>query len=289
MHIPHENGSIIDSFKNKVNADGINIEFNDYNFYFNDKLIKRDLTLENFKNNSSSSSSTLIIISVRKRSKLTKCPDCEGNNTCFLKIENYGLKFHGCPYKHDPVKTFNEYENSQKINYAQIKCDKCNGSLKERKEMFKCLDCSKEFNRPCHFCNDCNKKFREENGGPEHKIIKYEDKNYICLDGNEFISYCLNCQIDLCEVCEKKHKSHGHDINKYESIKPNIKEIKGELEEIKNRITKSKTHIEQILKMIEDASSTLDKYYLICMDIIGKYESYNQKLRNFHVIKILIP
>ena len=276
-------GAVIDSFKNKVNADGIHIEFNDYYFCFNDKTINRDLTLEKFKINTSSSSSTLLIISVRKRSRITKCPDCECNNTCFLKIENYGLKFYGCPYNHNPVKTFAEYENSQKINYGQIKCDKCKGTLKEKKEMLKCLNCSKEFKRPCHFCNDCNKKFNEENGGDKHKTIKYDDKNYICLDGYDFISYCLTCQIDLCEICEKKHKNH--DIIKYDSMKPNIKEIKRELEEIKNRIAESKAHIEQILRMLEDASTTLDNYYFICMDIIGKYESYNSKLRNFHVIK----
>ena len=75
---------VIDSFKNKVNADGINIEFNDYSFYFNDKIINLDSKLSRFQLKSSSSSRTLIILSVRKRSKLTKCPDCEGN-TCFLK------------------------------------------------------------------------------------------------------------------------------------------------------------------------------------------------------------
>ena len=64
-------GAIIDSFKNKVNADGIHIEFDDYNFYYNDKIIKRDLTLEYFIKNA-----TLIIISVRKKSKFIKCPDC---------------------------------------------------------------------------------------------------------------------------------------------------------------------------------------------------------------------
>jgi len=68
-------GAVIDSFKNKVNADGIHIEFNDYYFCFNDKTINRDLTLEKFKINTSSSSSTLLIISVRKRSRITKCPD----------------------------------------------------------------------------------------------------------------------------------------------------------------------------------------------------------------------
>ena len=39
--------------------------------------------------------------------------------------------------------------------------------------------------------------------------------------------------------------------------------------------------------MIEGASSTFNKYYDICMDIIGKCESSNMKLKNYHIIKNL--
>ena len=274
---------VIDSFKNKVNADGINIEFNDYSFYFNDNIINLDSKLSRFQLRSSSSSRTLIILSVRKRSKLTKCPDCEGN-TCFLKIENYGLNYYGCPYNHKFVKTFAQYEDSQKINYGQIKCGKCSKTRKEVKEMYKCLTCSKKFQRSCYFCDECDALFAKDNSGEKHKTIKYDDKNYICLDGCDYSSYCLTCKKDLCEICEKGHKNKKHDIVKYDSITPKIKLIKRELEELKGKIAESKSHIEQILRMIEDASSALDKYYIICMDIVGKYESYNTRLRNFHII-----
>ena len=266
---------VIDSFKNKVNADGINIEFNDYSFYFNDNIINLDSKLSRFQLKS--------ILSVRKRSKLTKCPDCEGN-TCFLKIENYGLNYYGCPYNHKFVKTFAQYEDSQKINYGQIKCGKCSKTRKEVKEMYKCLTCSKKFQRSCYFCDECDALFAKDNSGEKHKTIKYDDKNYICLDGCDYSSYCSTCKKDLCEICEKGHKNKKHDIIKYDSITPKIKLIKRELEELKGKIAESKSHIEQILRMIEDASSALDKYYIICMDIVGKYESYNTRLRNFHII-----
>ena len=39
--------------------------------------------------------------------------------------------------------------------------------------------------------------------------------------------------------------------------------------------------------MIEDASTTLDNYYIICIDIVGKCELYNTKLKNYHVISNL--
>ena len=273
---------VISKFKNKVH----DVDFKDYEFYFKDKIVNQDLKLSRFKLRSSNSSSPLtIIISVRKRSYLTKCPDCDAN-TCNLKIENFGLNFSGCPYNHKSTKTFSQYENSQKINYDEIKCDKCSKTLKEVKEMFKCLTCTKKFQRSCYFCDECHAKFGEKNSKVKHDIIKYEDKNYYCLDGCEYSFYCLNCECDLCEICEKTHNKK-HNIIKYDSITPKIKSIKRELEKIKLKIDESKSHIEQILRMIEDASQTLDNYYIICMDIVGKCELYNTKLKNYHVISNL--
>ena len=156
--------------------------------------------------------------------------------------------------------------------------------------MFKCLTCSKNFQRSCYFCNECNAQFEEkskDNKGVKHNVIKYDDKNYYCLDGSEYSSYCLTCETDLCEKCEINHKNEKHTTMKYDKISPKIESLKNVLKKIKVKIEESKAHIEQILKMIEGASSTLDKYYAICMDIIGKCESYNMKLKNFHIIKNL--
>ena len=273
---------VIDKFKNKASDKN----FKDYEFYFNDKIIIQDLKLSHFQLGEKSSNNPLIIIiSVRKRSFITKCPNCLAN-TCFLKIENFGLNFSGCPYNHKSTKTFSQYENSQKINYSEINCQKCSKTLKEVKELFKCLTCSKKFQRSCYFCYECHAKFVEKNSKVKHDLIKYEDKNYYCLDGCEYSFYCLNCECDLCEICEKTHNKK-HNIIKYDSITPKIKSIKRELEKIKLKIDESKSHIEQILRMIEDASQTLDNYYIICMDIVGKCELYNTKLKNYHVISNL--
>ena len=148
---------VIDSFKNKVNADKIKINFNDYIFYFDEKKMSLDSTIADFQNGSNSASRSLMLISVRKRSKFIKCPDCEGN-TCFLKIENYGLKFYGCPNNHQPIKTFSQYEDSQKINFGKINCDKCYKTRREVRQMFKCLTCTKENGPSFYICNECKIK-----------------------------------------------------------------------------------------------------------------------------------
>ena len=269
---------VIEKFKNKA----YQLNFDNYEFYFNDKIVNQNFKLSHFR-------STIIIIYVRKRSLFTKCPDCEAN-TCFVKIEDYGLNFWGCPYGHRCTKTFSRYEESQKINYGLIVCDRCQKTRKEVKEMFKCLTCSKNFQRSCYFCSECNAQFEEkskDNKGVKHNVIKYDDKNYYCLDGSEYSSYCITCETDLCEKCEIIHKNEKHTTMKYDKISPKIESLKNVLKKIKVKIEESKAHIEQILKMIEGASSTLDKYYAICMDIIGKCESYNMKLKNFHIIKNL--
>ena len=260
---------VVDKLKIKASE----LKFENYEFYLDDKIVNQNLKLYEFHD-------SIIIISVRKRSYLTKCPDCEAN-TCFLKIENYGLHFWGCPHGHKCTKTFSRYEESQKINYGLIKCDKCHKTCREVKEMFKCLTCSKKFQRSCYFCSECNAEY-EKAKGAKHNVIKYDDKNYFCLCGSEYSFYCLTCNTDFCEKCENNHKNHN--IVKYDTIAPKIKSIKNELEKIRFRIAESKAHIDQILRMIEDASSILDKYYAICMDMVGKYESYNTKLKNYHVI-----
>ena len=270
---------VIDSFKNKVNADKIKINFNDYIFYFDEKKMSLDSTIADFQNGSNSASRSLMLISVRKRSKFIKCPDCEGN-TCFLKIENYGLKFYGCPNNHQPIKTFSQYEDSQKINFGEIKCDKCLKTRREVRQMFKCLTCTKENGLSFYICNECKIKPGEKN----HITIDYDDKNYKCLDNHKYSAYCLFCNKDICQEDEKSHLNKKHDVIKFESIKPKIEVIKKDLGEIKTRIEKSRSHINQILKMIETASATLDNYYTICMDIIGKYESFNSELKNYHII-----
>ena len=123
-------GEVIDKYKNKIK----DVDFKDYEFYFNDKIINKDLKVSHFQLISANSKGPLIIIiSVRKRSNITKCPDC-CTNTCFLKIENFRLSYSGCPYNHKSIKSFAQYEDSQKINYEGIKCDKCSKTLKEVKE-----------------------------------------------------------------------------------------------------------------------------------------------------------
>ena len=99
---------VIEKFKNKA----YQLNFDNYEFYFNDKIVNQNSKVSHFR-------STIIIIYVRKRSLFTKCPDCEAN-TCFVKIEDYGLNFWGCPYGHRCTKTFSHYEEFVLYHLLQL-------------------------------------------------------------------------------------------------------------------------------------------------------------------------
>ena len=266
---------VIDSFKNKVKSD---LELKDYLFYHKKKEINieknPELTVADFKK-------TIINISVRKRSKIIKCPECV-DNTCFLEIKDYGLHFYGCPYNHDVIKTFSQYKDSQKLKYDEIFCDKNRETRDEGIEIYKCLTCSSNIGTPYYICDNCLKS-NNNIDERKHKLINYDDKHYICLDGKEFSSYCETCKKDLCKDCENQHKNHK--IIQYDNITPKIKDRQKELEDIKNKIGDLKYSISQLVKTIENAYEVLENYYIICKDIIDKYNSYNQTKRNYHIIQ----
>ena len=268
---------VIERFENKI---GKEVNIKDFLFYHENNIINPELKISDFQKQSNLN---FIIISVKKRTKLIKCPNCK-DNTCFLGIENYVLHFYGCKYNHDNrIYSLDQYKYFQKIDYDNIRCNKCKKSHMEVKGMYTCLDCSKIFRRSNCFCNDCIKCHNDED--KKHKIINYDDKNYFCLDGCEYSSYCLICKIDLCEICEKIHKNHK--IIKYDDISPKINERHMELEIINNKINDAKIFINDLKYRIDNASKILDNYYIISKDIVDEYEFYNTKLRNYNIINTI--
>ena len=273
---------VLGSLKNKVNSDNNIINLRDYIFLYDDKNINTDLTISQIRKNPTDN---FIIINVSQKSKIMKCPLCIGD-TCFIKIENYGLNFSGCRKGHNPqIRPFEDYESTQKIDYNKILYQNCNKTQKsDIREFYKCLKCSEIFKKTIYYCEDCNKAHAKNVKG-EHKFVKYSEKNYICsMHYNEFSSYCSECKYDLCNKCEKSHIEKKHKIYKYDDITPKIKKIKIKLEELNQKIAEAKINIMVLKRMINGAEFALNNYYNISMDLIRKYETYNQQYRNYHVI-----
>ena len=213
-----------------------------------------------------------------------KCPKCICNNS-IIKMENYRVKFSECCHHHQATIIFDEYENSQKIDYTKIACH-TNGCKKVQsknlEDFYKCLECSQLIGYAIYYCKKCNENHIETD---KHKTIKYDEKYYYCTDHfNKFISFCKNCKENLCKDCEAEHKQ-GHEIKKFDAINIDVQPIKKDLEEIRQKTRDLKLIVNQIKNLLDGAVSIIEKYYTIAEDLITKYESYNKTLKNFQVIE----
>ena len=110
------------------------------------------------------------------------CPICKDNAR--IKIQDYKINIFGCKNGHKINNLLiDEYENSQKIDITQIKCDIC--KLKNK---------SNTFNNEIYIYNLCKiilcpiyKVKHDKN----HNIINYELKNFTCKIHNEYILFIL--------------------------------------------------------------------------------------------------
>lgn len=261
-------------------AKKIQINSNNFEFYYKDNLINRDSTIMELKQNYKIISD--FGVSVMSKSPIMKCPDCICNN-CIIRIEDYKLKFSDCCHygdKHQSVKNIDDYEDSQRINYKQIKCHECGMTLsKSLQDFYKCFDCSKLVGSAYYFCNKCYDETRK------HATIKYNEKYYFCRDHfHKHISYCKKCKSNLCDECEKEHDKN-HSIKRFDTINLDTKFIKKELETIKSETEKLKIIVYRIKNMLDGAVNIMEKYYSIAHDLIGKYETYNKSLKNYQVLE----
>ena len=111
---------VISKFTEKFKVDK-----DDFEFYYNGQKINEDSTIIKLTNSKN------IEISIKKRSKIMKSPTCICNN-CLIKIKKYKLNFSQCCHKHnEQEKIFEEYEESQRINYDRIICNANNFNKKQ--------------------------------------------------------------------------------------------------------------------------------------------------------------
>ena len=271
--------TIFDEFaKNNIKSDK-----NYFDFFYDRIKINPDSTLSQLNN----SKKNEILIFAEKKVRIIKCPCCICND-CIIKIEDYKLKFYGCKYKHQNIKLFEDYNNSQKIDYSQITCNntRCQKNQNEvNGDFYKCLYCSKLTDRSKYYCYLCNNQHIKDN--ENHITVKYDEKNYYCEkhcnEGkNKFVKYCKTCNQDLCNKCEE-HANHEYSC--YENLK--IEETKNYLKNMKEKINDIKQIAEDIKHRLDGAVNIFEKYYEIANDIIEKYELYNQNLKNYRIIETI--
>ena len=273
--------NIVNKFLAKINKQN---EIEKLYMLYHSNYINYDLTFNELANEEDKRKKRIEIIVIKKEaiikerkqfiSKDVICPRCKENT--FMDIKNFKINFFGCKNNHNINNIFlNEYEESQKIFLSSIVCDICKKSNKNNtlnNEFFICNTCD---NNICPMC--------KSNHDKKHKIINYDDKNYICKDHNQPIyNFCKTCSKDICIICRESHYMHDiFDLNKILFTKNKRLKMKTKL---KNIINKFKNKISLIKEILDRMVYIMDLYFKINEIIIN---NYNINKKNYHKLQNL--
>jgi hypothetical protein len=240
------------------------------------KMIK-DIIIQNKKN-----------IIVKRKLRIIKCPLCFCNDS-IINLNDYHISFYDCKYDHkNRIYLLNEYDKSQEVDFSQISCSKsdCKATMSNdnNDDFYKCLTCTKKIGNTLYFCS----KHISKEEHKTHKKVRYDDKNYYCEKHfSKFIEYCFSCTENLCQDCSKDHqvKNKNHQIISYDSLAPNIDNIRNDLKNIKKKMDKLEIFINNIKNSLDGAFKLYDNYYKIANDITEKYELYMKDLKNYRILR----
>ena len=270
-------------FVSKLN-DGSDITH--YIYYYNGHKLGHNSTIGN--NQYIGKSEKDINISVQKKNRFIKCPKCICNDS-IIDLNNYLARFYGCKYKHKYMRVYDDYINSQKIDNSELRC--CFIDCKHTHQnyilgFYKCLNCSNLTNSSKYYCHEHNSIHLKEYN--DHISVKYDKKHYYCEEDEHFKifkMYCFDHKQNLCEDCLNHHKNCR--IKSYESMAPNIENLKKSLEIMENNIKSLRLIVDDIKYKLEGTLRIFKRYFYIAKDIIGKYELFNKDFKNYRILKSL--
>ena len=269
---------IFQKFSDKVKT----LDKNIFYLYDGKVRINEELTFEEIANLEDKKRKKMKIIVFENELELQKenkikskniiCPTCKENIK--MDIKNYKINLYECKNGHKIENILlNKFEETQNIDLSNIICNTCkknNKSISENNLFYKCLTCNDNI---CPLCTSNHNK--------GHKIINYDDKYYICEKHNEnYISYCEQCKINLCSLCEGHE---GHHKILYKNVLPKKDELIEKNQELKEKIYLINKDIKMLINILNQVMNNMNIYYKINEDIIYKYDENNKK-RNYEEI-----
>jgi len=244
---------ICQKFKDKIKIVNNNIIYS-----YNGKIgINEELTFEEILNSEDKKRNkiSILVYDIETeikgkdivKSKNIICPECKENIK--MDIIDYKVNIYECKNGHKIQNILlNEFEETQNIDRNNIICNICkknNKSLSYNNQFYKCLICG---NNICPLC--------KSNHDNTHKIINYDDKYYICDKHNDYyISYCEECKINLCTLCEG-HKNHKR--LQYSDCLPKKKELIDKKNELKSVIHKFNNEINSIINILNGVKNKMN-------------------------------
>ena len=204
------------------------------------------------------------------------CPECQELSIINNNDDFFSLK---CPNNHEFSDiTITSLIDSQYIEESSIKCHKCN-NCKYYYNKFYAIYSSQSNEKYIMLCPLCCDSYENKNSN----LIDYDYRYCICsLHNSKYISYCQNCNKNLCIKCEKKHTNHEIILFKEKlRNKKRVSEIKNEKEKINECINKLDNLKEKFENIIINTKDYLNKYNILYKYIIkSKDNAYNYQSIN---------
>ena len=214
------------------------------------------------------------------------CPKCK--NLSFLKINEYDITIKNCPHKHIfNYFSINEFIESQTPDESSLKCDLCHNYKRLYNDNFYICQCKK------YICPLCLPDHIDISA---HKAFYFNKRYSFCTTHFlNYVSYCSNCCINLCEKCEKAHIKHKNKILLYKKEKLNSKKINELENEIKENIESINKYKEEINKLNElfgefimeknKDLENMNKLYETLINILNNLSNY-ENIKNILNLKI---
>ena len=232
----------------KLFSDLIKIDLNNLTFIYKGKELDQSKSLEEYK-------VKVLILLAYNLKKITHdkdtndilCPGC--NNPGIINIENDEVNITKCINNHINFDIpFKEFINMKNELNKEEKCGVCGNSENLYGMPLDICSCGKNICPLCLLLHD-----------PAHKSINYYERLYICSKhAHPFISYCIQCNMNLCEKCEPTHAIHK-PINKKATI-PSDSEI-----------NKIKSNAKEVIKYCELLKDEFNRIQMILNKVINFY------------------
>ena len=208
------------------------------------------------------------------------CPYCL--STAILENVDKTLKFNiiNCKNFHRIKNiTYDQFESVDSFPIA--KCASCsiykNQATPPRDRFYAC-ECGN------YYCENCLTTH-----GEQHKKVEIENKNYKCiLHDRIFNSYCLDCNVNLCDLCSQSHNKDHTEILNFQHLKPNRDYINKITKAVENQKEILNTFIKNSRKLFEDIINDIEnyvnKYIIIERTLLNRYNNGTGNL-NFQLLQ----
>ena len=164
-----------------------------------------------------------------------------------------------------------ENKAKQKIDMSKIICEVCQRQNKAstfNKIFFRCLNCK------INFCPLCKNKHDNT-----HKVINYEEKDYLCdLHNEKLSSFCESCQKNICMYCIEHDK---HKLVTFKEIFPDINVETEKIGELEDLVNKVKNKLDFMIDRIKIVKENFEYYYEI---IKNNLILLNEKKINYEIL-----